>query len=68
MLDPAGHPFCLCDWSKELPANRKDPDHGPTCASLRPRRGTVNNLTDPKAVVAGSLLLNVQMFAGKGVA
>jgi hypothetical protein len=31
MLDPAGHPFCLCDWSKELPANRKDPDHGPTC-------------------------------------
>jgi hypothetical protein len=27
MLDPAGHPFCLCDWSKELPANRKDPDH-----------------------------------------
>jgi hypothetical protein len=19
MLDPAGHPFCLCDWSKELP-------------------------------------------------
>src|SRR5580693_9103680 len=25
MLDPAGHPFCLCDWSKELPANRKPP-------------------------------------------
>ena len=23
MLDPAGHPFCLCDWSKELPAHRK---------------------------------------------
>jgi hypothetical protein len=19
MLDPAGHPFCLCDWSKDLP-------------------------------------------------
>jgi Glyoxalase-like domain len=23
MLDPAGHPFCLCDWSQPLPANRK---------------------------------------------
>jgi hypothetical protein len=20
MLDPAGHPFCLCDWSQPLPA------------------------------------------------
>jgi hypothetical protein len=29
MLDPVGHPFCLCDWSQALPANRKDPDHGP---------------------------------------
>ena len=26
MLDPAGHPFCLCDWSQELPAHRKDPE------------------------------------------
>jgi hypothetical protein len=26
MLDPAGHPFCLCDWSQPLPANRKDPE------------------------------------------
>lgn len=25
MLDPAGHPFCLCDWSQPLPADRKDP-------------------------------------------
>jgi hypothetical protein len=25
-MDPAGHPFCLCDWSQELPANRKDPE------------------------------------------
>jgi Glyoxalase-like domain len=33
MLDPAGHPFCLCDWSKELPANRKDQDHGPRAPS-----------------------------------
>ena len=24
MLDPAGHPFCLCDWSQPLPADRKD--------------------------------------------
>ena len=24
MLDPAGHPFCLCDWTKELLANRRD--------------------------------------------
>jgi hypothetical protein len=32
MLDPAGHPFCLCDWSRALPANRKDPDHGPVRA------------------------------------
>jgi hypothetical protein len=29
MLDPAGHPFCLCDWSQALPADRKDLDHGP---------------------------------------
>lgn len=35
MLDPAGHPFCLCDWSKELPANRKDPDHGPRAPSAQ---------------------------------
>jgi Glyoxalase-like domain len=30
MLDPAGHPFCLCDWSQPLSANRKDPDLGPS--------------------------------------
>jgi hypothetical protein len=36
MLDPAGHPFCLCDWSKELPANRKDPDHGPVTSRVTP--------------------------------
>jgi Glyoxalase-like domain len=29
MLDPVGHPFCLCDWSQALPANREGPDHGP---------------------------------------
>jgi glyoxalase superfamily protein len=22
MLDPAGHPFCLCDWSQPLPLDR----------------------------------------------
>ena len=37
MLDPAGHPFCLCDWSQPLPADRKDPDHEPV-TSRRPRR------------------------------
>jgi hypothetical protein len=26
MLDPAGHPFCLCDWSQPLPADRRDPE------------------------------------------
>jgi hypothetical protein len=25
MLDPAGHPFCLCDWTKELPRRARLP-------------------------------------------
>jgi hypothetical protein len=25
MLDPAGHPFCLCDWTRELPLRARLP-------------------------------------------
>jgi hypothetical protein len=44
MLDPAGHPFCLCDWSQPLPSDRKDPDHGPVtsrCPPCSPLPGSV---------------------------
>jgi hypothetical protein len=35
MLDPAGHPFCLCDWSQPSPANRKGPEQaGPGLGPL----------------------------------
>ena len=40
MLDPAGHPFCLCDWSQPLPANPKEAPPAPEPRRLR-RRGIV---------------------------
>jgi hypothetical protein len=34
MLDPAGHPFCLCDWSQPLPASRGAVLHSVATVSL----------------------------------
>ena len=58
MLDPAGHPFCLCDWSQPLPADSADTKGGlsaavpgilsPTAARVaRPDVGLVQRLARP---------------------
>jgi hypothetical protein len=52
MLDPAGHPFCLCDWSQELPANPRDNRQWPSPAPRNAPHLIHGRLRSPPAMLA----------------